>query len=267
MTHKTPTLYIPHGGGPCFFMEWTAGPADTWASMGDWLGNLAAGIRPDPEAIVVISAHWEEPEFTVTSGANPPLIYDYYGFPDHTYQLRYDAPGSPKLAEDIRTLLAKGGIASQANSERGFDHGVFIPFKLIYPNAVIPIVQLSLKTGLDPAAHIAAGRAIAPLRDRNILIVGSGMSFHNMATMMRGTPTATDSFDLWLDEIVRANPEARDELLEHWSEAPGARVAHPREEHLIPLMVAAGAAGPDRGHRTFHGHVMNATVSGFQFGG
>jgi aromatic ring-opening dioxygenase catalytic subunit (LigB family) len=198
----------------------------------------------------VISAHWEEPEFTVTSGAKPPLIYDYYGFPDHTYQLRYDAPGSPKLAEEIRTLLAKAGIASQTNSERGFDHGVFIPFKLIYPNAVIPIVQLSLKTGLDPAAHIAAGRAIAPLRDRNILIVGSGMSFHNMATMMRGTPT-----------------EARDELRELWSEAPGARVAHPREEHLIPLMVAAGAAGPDRGHRTFHGHVMNATVSGFQFGG
>jgi aromatic ring-opening dioxygenase catalytic subunit (LigB family) len=136
----------------------------------------------------VISAHWEEPEFTVTTSRTPPLLFDYYGFPEHTYRLRYDAPGSPELARDVRELLAKAGITSKEDAERGFDHGVFIPFLLIYPDADIPIVQLSLKAGLDPAEHIAAGRALAPLRDRNVLIVGSGMSYHNMEAFRRGLP-------------------------------------------------------------------------------
>jgi len=267
MTQRTPTLYIPHGGGPCFFMEWTMGPRDTWDRMAVWLKGLAGSLGFRPDAVLVISAHWEEPEFTVTSAANPPLYYDYYGFPEHTYDLRYDAPGSPELAEDVRGLLAEAGIASRADATRGFDHGVFVPFKLIYPDADIPIVQLSLKAGLDPKAHLAAGRAIAKLRDRNIVIVGSGSSFHNLALFMRGGTELSEAFDSGLTDAATApNPAARDGKLIRWAEIPAARVAHPREEHLIPLMIAAGAAGDDPGRRIYADHVMGAAMSAYQFG-
>jgi aromatic ring-opening dioxygenase catalytic subunit (LigB family) len=268
MTERAPSFFIPHGGGPCFFMDWTMGPADSWDRMGGWLRNMSKSVGPKPDAILVISAHWEAPVFSVTSAANPSLIYDYYGFPDHTYRLRYGAPGSPELAQEVRALLGKAGIASRADAARGFDHGVFIPFMLIYPDADIPIVQLSLKAGLDPAEHLAAGRALASLRDRNVLIVGSGMSYHNMQAYMRGLPpSGALPFDNWLAEAVTdADTGRRDERLAHWSDAPSARDAHPREEHLIPLMVAAGAAGSDIGRRTYSDRVMGSAVSGFQFG-
>jgi aromatic ring-opening dioxygenase catalytic subunit (LigB family) len=268
MTGRMPTLFIPHGGGPCFFMEWTMGPPDTWDRMGAWLEGLAEAIGRRPDAIVVISAHWEAPLFTVTASAEPPLIYDYHGFPDHTYRLRYDAPGQPALAQSVRELLGAAGIPSSADRARGLDHGVFIPFKLIYPDADIPIVQLSLKAGLDPALHLAAGRAIAALRDRNVLIVGSGMSYHNMEAFRRGEPpTLSGIFDSWLTGAV-TEPDAvlRDRMLSDWAMAPSARDAHPREEHLIPLMIAAGAADDDQGRRIFADHVMGATISAYQFG-
>ena len=266
--HRAPTLYIPHGGGPCFFMEWTMGPPDTWDRMGAWLEQLGESIGRKPAAIVVISAHWEADVLSVTGAAKPPLLYDYFGFPPHTYKLRYDAPGSPELAQKVRELLGKAGMPSIADRGRGLDHGVFIPFKLIYPDADIPIVQLSLKTGLDPALHLAMGRAIAPLRDQNVLIVGSGMSYHNMQAFMRGEPPSLSGiFDSWLTGAVTdPDPESRNAKLAHWAEAPSARDAHPREEHLIPLMVAAGAAETDLGRRVYADHVMGATVSAYQFG-
>ena len=268
MTDRTPCFYIPHGGGPCFFMDWTMGPADTWDRMGDWLKDMSKAVGPKPDAIVVISAHWEEPEFTVSTSAHPPLLFDYYGFPEHTYRLRYDAPGSPSLAQEVRDLLTAAGIELRSDAERGLDHGVFIPFMLIYPDADIPIVQLSLKTGLDPEEHIAVGRALASLRDRNVLIVGSGMSYHNMAAFMRGLPpTGSVAFDDWLtDLVVNRDPIRRNENLAHWTEAPAARDAHPREEHLIPLMVVAGAAGKDAGLRTYCDRVMGSAISAYQFG-
>jgi aromatic ring-opening dioxygenase catalytic subunit (LigB family) len=268
MTTRTPTLYIPHGGGPCFFMDWTMGPPDTWDRMGAWLEQLGQSVGRRPDAVVVVSAHWEADLFSVTAAAKPPLLYDYYGFPEHTYRLRYDAPGSPELAQRVRELLGEAGMPSLADRERGLDHGVFIPFKLIYPDADIPIVQLSLKTGLDPALHIAAGQAIARLRDENVLIVGSGMSYHNMAAFMRGEPPSQSGiFDSWLTRAVtEPSARARNELLTHWADAPSARDAHPREEHLIPLMVAAGAAESDLGRRVFADHVMGAIVSAYQFG-
>jgi aromatic ring-opening dioxygenase catalytic subunit (LigB family) len=267
MADRTPAFYIPHGGGPCFFMD-GMGPPGTWDRMGEWLKDMHKAVGPRPDAIVVISAHWEEPEFTVNSSAKPPLLFDYYGFPDHTYQLRYDAPGSPALAQEVRDLLGKAGIASRADDRRGLDHGVFIPFMLIYPDADIPIVQLSLKAGLDPAEHIAAGRALAPLRDKNVLIVGSGMSYHTMAAFMRGQPpTGALPFDNWLtDAVTDPDTARRDEKLVHWADAPSGRDAHPREEHLIPLMVAAGAAGTDIGQRTYSDRVMGSAVSAYQFG-
>jgi aromatic ring-opening dioxygenase catalytic subunit (LigB family) len=268
MPERMPTLYIPHGGGPCFFMEWTLGPPDTWNRMGDWLGGLGASLGVKPKAIMVVSAHWEEAQFTVTTAAAPPLIYDYFGFPEHTYHIRYPAPGAPALAARVRDLLGRAGIKSQADPERGFDHGVFIPFKLIYPDADIPVIQLSLKRDLDPKAHLAAGRALAALRDEGVLIVGSGMSYHNIGAFMRGREaTGAIPFDAWLTDAATApDAETRNTALTRWSTAPGARDAHPREDHLIPLMIAAGAAGYDAGHRIFGDTVMGAAVSAYRFG-
>jgi len=261
-----PTYYIPHGGGPCFFMDWTMGPPDTWHKMAAWLGHVRDEVGAKPKAVVVISAHWEEPEFSVTTGEHPPLLFDYYGFPEHTYKLRYDAPGSPELAARIGKLLEGAGFATRADAERGFDHGVFVPFKLIYPDADIPVVQLSLKAGLDPALHIAAGKALEPLRREGVLIVGSGMSYHNMRGFGRATADS-ETFDAWLSEAATlADAAKRNDALARWEQAPAARRVHPREEHLLPLMVAAGAAGADPGRRVFTDHVMNVQVSAFAFG-
>src|SRR6185369_15847840 len=160
-----PTLFIPHGAGPCFFMEWTRGPADTWDKTAAWLKGLVADLPERPKAILVVSGHWEEPVFTVGSSPRPPMLFDYYGFPEETYRLRFDAPGAPKLAARVRELLQGAGIEVAEAPARGWDHGVFIPLKLVTPQADIPVAQLSLKAGLDPAEHLAAGRALAPLRD------------------------------------------------------------------------------------------------------
>jgi aromatic ring-opening dioxygenase catalytic subunit (LigB family) len=264
---KTPTYFIPHGGGPCFFMEWTMGPRDTWDRMGAWLKQLGPSIRPRPPAIVVISAHWEEVEFTVTANAQPPLIYDYYGFPEHTYRLQYPAPGAPALAAQVHGLLSAAGLPAKLDPRRGFDHGVFIPFKLVYPEADIPIVQLSLQSNLDPQAHLRAGAALQSLRDEGILIVGSGMSYHNMQGAARGYGPQAAAFDAWLtDAACQPDGAVRNERLSDWLQAPAARNAHPREEHLLPLMVAAGAAGADPGAKLFTDQVLGMTVSAFGFG-
>jgi aromatic ring-opening dioxygenase catalytic subunit (LigB family) len=263
---KQPTLYLPHGGGPCFFMDWTMGPPDTWDRMAQWLRELPSSLPEVPAALLVVSAHWEQPVATVTSAASVPLLYDYYGFPPQTYQLEWPAPGSHELAGHVRTLLGAAGIDSASDTARGFDHGVFIPLKVAYPEPRIPTVQLSLRAGLDPAAHLAIGRALAPLRDEGVLIVGSGMSYHNMRGFMNPrTRGVSAAFDDWLAAAVAAEPHARDEALLHWSRGPSARECHPREEHLVPLMVVAGAAGSDRGRRVFRDEVMGAVVSGIRF--
>lgn len=184
-----PTVFIPHGAGPCFFMAWTRGPADQWEPLAKWLKGLIATLPERPKAVLVVSGHWEEEAFTVGASAKPPLIFDYYGFPEHTYRLAFDAPGSPALARRVRELLAAAGLPAREDPDRGYDHGVFVPLKLVTPEADIPVVQLSLRHDLDPEAHLAAGRALAPLRDEGVLIVGSGMSWHNM----RGfSPAFTD---------------------------------------------------------------------------
>ena len=169
--------------------------------MAAYLRGIAASIGQRPTAILVISGHWEEAQPTVHVGRNPPLLFDYYGFPEHTYRLSYPAPGSPELAKRVRDLLAAAGIDSGEEAERGLDHGVFVPFLLVYPEADIPVVQLSLRQDLDPAAHLAIGRALAPLRDEGVLIVGSGMSFHNLRAFGSTDPRvieAAQRFDDWL---------------------------------------------------------------------
>lgn len=262
---KMPTLFIPHGGGPCFFMDWD--PPDTWKTMGAWLASLGATIGVTPKAIVVISGHWESSDLAVTGAAHPTLIYDYQGFPPATYQLRYDAPGEPALAEQIIGLLKQAGVAAHIDPARGFDHGVFIPLKVVYPSADIPIVQLSLKRGLDPQVHVELGRALQRLREQGILIVGSGMSYHNLRGFGDQFGAASDEFDEWLTNAVcSSSSELRNQELQQWQAAPHARLAHPREEHLLPLMVAAGAAGADLGRKIFSDRVMGVTVSAYRFG-
>jgi aromatic ring-opening dioxygenase catalytic subunit (LigB family) len=262
-----PTLYIPHGGGPCFFMDTPPGwPRDLWDKMAAYLRSIAGALGARPKAVLVVSAHWEEAVPTVNVATNPPLLFDYYGFPEHTYRLTYPAHGSPEVAARVRALLATAGIESAEERERGLDHGVFVPFKLVYPDADVPVVQLSLKEGLDPKMHLAIGRALAPLRDEGVLIVGSGMSYHNLREFFDGRPSrvATD-FDRWLGDAV-SDPAARDDKLTAWRDAPGALACHPRAEHLLPLMVAAGAARGDAGVRTYGEQLLGKAHSGFRFG-
>jgi len=260
-----PTLFIPHGAGPCFFMEWTRGPRDTWDKTSAWLKSLIAEMPTRPKAILVISGHWEERAFTVGSAAAPPLLFDYYGFPEETYRLQFDAPGSPALAKRVRELLGAAGFATAEDKDRGYDHGVFVPLKLATPKADIPVVQLSLRSDLDPEAHLAAGRALAPLRDEGVLILGSGMSWHNMAGFSPAFTAKSQAFDSWLERAM-TDPGRRDEALRHWDQGPFAREAHPREEHLAPLFVAAGAAQGEPGRLAFRDIAMDVAISGYAFG-
>jgi len=267
---RLPTLYIPHGGGPCFFMKEAFGPPGTWDKMEEHLRGLSAHIGQIPKAILVISAHWEEDQPTILTGANPALLYDYYGFPEHTYHLKYPAPGSPDVAARIGELLINAGITTGTNPDRGFDHGVFIPFMLIYPEAQIPIVQLSLRHDLDPAIHIDLGKALEPLRDEGVLIVGSGMSYHNLKGFFsQSTPKHTQDafdFDEWLNHtITEQSPDDRNQQLISWKSAPGALTSHPREEHLLPLMVTAGAAHENMGIKIYTDTVMGKPISSFLF--
>jgi aromatic ring-opening dioxygenase catalytic subunit (LigB family) len=242
------------------------GPADTWNRTEAWLRGLLASLPERPKGIVVISGHWEEKAFTASTATAPRMIYDYNGFPPHTYQLQYPAPGAPALAERVVELLTAAGLPARTDPNRGFDHGVFIPFLLIAPDADIPIVPLSLKSDLKPEEHLAAGRALAALRDEGILIVGSGMSFHNMRAY--GDPRAlpySEAFDQWLTSAAAAEPAERAKLFAGWADAPAGRVSHPREEHLLPLMVAAGASTAP-GHHDFGGAVMGTQISGYRFG-
>lgn len=262
-----PTWYLPHGGGPCFFMEWN--PPGVWDSMESFLRKIACSLPERPKAIVVASAHWQENDFKVTSSIRPELIYDYYGFPPHTYRLNYPASGAPQLANNIVDLLKRARLAAYCDAKHGFDHGVFIPLMLAFPEADIPVIQVSLNATLDPKLHLTLGQALQPLRDEGVLIIGSGMSVHNLPLSrdMRSAP-ATKIFDRWLTTTIEGNPAHRNKALLEWANAPYAHICHPPggEEHLLPLLVVAGAAGNDLGHSVFSEQVMAATISAFSFG-
>ncbi len=240
-------------------------PAGLWTSMAAFLRSLPAQLPEPPKALLVVSAHWETEGFAFTGAAKPALLFDYYGFPPHTYELKYDAPGSPALAARAADLLNQAGVRSHVDASRGLDHGVFVPFKVVFPDAAIPTVEMSVQVGLDPAAHLAAGRALEPLRDEGVLIVGSGMSFHNMRGYRDPRFTApSEQFDAWLNESAALPGRERAERLKAWQTAPAARLSHPREEHLLPLMVAAGAAD-GAGQKVFGDLVLCTAISGFRF--
>ena len=239
-----------------------------WSELETYLREFAATLEQRPCAILAISGHWEEDRPTVNAGAAPALLFDYGGFPEHTYQLTWPAPGSPEIAARVRDLLGSAGIDSKDDTTRGWDHGVFVPMKVMFPAADIPLVQLSLQEGLDPARHLEIGRALKPLREEGVLIIASGQSYHNMRGFMgaggRADPAA-EAFDTWLREAM-LDGQARDRALLDWEQAPGARQAQPREDHLLPLMVAAGAATGEPGRVAFHGHALGKPISGFRFG-
>ncbi len=267
-TVRQPALFLPHGGGPCFWIEFPPpfGP-HAWDGLRDYLAGVVKSLPERPKAFVVVTAHWEEPRATVSTAKAPGMLFDYYGFPEHTYKLSYPAPGEPSVAADVKRLLEAAGLPVGEDDKRGFDHGVFVPFLIVDPEARIPVVMLSLRGDLDPAHHVAMGKALAPLRDQGIAIVGSGMSFHDLRHFRDGDGKASETFDAWLDETVtKCDPATREARLIRWSEAPAARDCHPREEHLIPLMVAAGAAGDSAGEHSFRDVIGGKTISGFRFG-
>jgi len=235
-------VYLSHGGGPLPIL---GDPSHT--SMIKFMQELPSQLRK-PDAIVVISAHWEEKIATLQAADSPTMLYDYYGFPKEAYDITYPAPGDPALAKRIGDILKGKGIASQLDTERGFDHGLFIPLKMMYPNADIPAFQISLLRSLEPDAHIEFGKALRGLLTEKILVVGSGFSFHNLqAFNFRSAQVAdprNDAFQNWLiDACVHADAQTKREAqLKNWESAPSARYCHPREEHLLPLHVCMGMA-------------------------
>jgi aromatic ring-opening dioxygenase catalytic subunit (LigB family) len=263
---RVPVVFLPHGGGPWPFVEGLGDPKEL-DQLATYLRGLRALPKTPPRAVLMISAHWEMPVPTVMTHAKPPMLFDYYGFPPESYQLTWPAPGAPELAKRVRALLEAAGQPTAEDAERGFDHGAFVPLKLTWPAADVPTLQLSLKRGLDPATHLAIGRALAPLRDEGVFIIGSGMTFHNMRAFNtpQGRPIS-ETFDAWLQRSATAPQPERDALLTRWDAAPSARQAHPREEHLLPLMVIAGAAGVDRGTVAYSAKLLGVQLSAYHFG-
>ena len=236
-------MFISHGGGP---LPLLGDPGHK--HMVTCLQDIAADI-PRPDAILVISAHWEEKVPTLTAHPNPALIYDYYGFPPESYDIQYPCDGKPELATEIYRMLGEQKIDARLDHTRGLDHGVFVPLKIMYPKADIPCVQLSLVNTLDAALHIRIGSALQGVVNKNVLVIGSGFSFHNMRAFFAPTDAESyrlnESFENWLHDVCgnrNLSEEKRQELLTHWADAPGARYCHPREEHLLPLHVCYGVS-------------------------
>ena len=189
MTHqRLPTYFLSHGGGPWPWLK------DLRPGVYDRLEQSLHDVRAElgelPRAVLMISGHWEADRFLLSSAARPPMLYDYSGFPEHTYRIRYDAPGDPELAETVRAMLEHGGVPTGLDPRRGYDHGTFSLMQTLYPEARLPLVQLALKANLDPAEHLRVGELIAPLRDQGVLIVGSGFSFHDTSSYRFGDPAA-----------------------------------------------------------------------------
>ncbi len=242
--HPPKALFLSHGGGPLPLLG-DAGHREMVAC----LETIAARI-PRPAALLVVSAHWEAPVPTLTAGANPPLIHDYSGFPEEAYSIRYPCAGDPSLASRVHGLLEHAGFEARLDASRGFDHGLFVPLKILYPAADIPCVQLSLVDGLDPFRHVELGRALESLYRDEVLVIGSGFSFHNLRAFFTAVTDESralnHAFEQWLMETCSRpdlSGEERAHRLIHWPGAPGARYCHPREEHLLPLHVCYGVAG------------------------
>jgi len=262
LENKAQIVYFSHGGGP---MPILGDPGHK--KMIDFMKQLPAQLHR-PDMIIVISAHWEEDAATLLGAQNPEMFYDYYGFPDEAYEIKYPAPGSPELAHKVFGLLEDNKIPARIDPKRGFDHGLFIPLKLMYPQADIPCIQLSLLRGLDPGAHIGLGKALRGLKNENLLVIGSGFSFHNMrAFSFQGVGSddpANEAFQNWLIEVCTGSlsQDEREKRLIEWNKAPSARYCHPREEHLLPVHVCQGMAGRP-GRLIFDDKILGKRSVGF----
>lgn len=267
-SNRQPAIFLPHGGGP---WPWVPSMRTMHGAMASYFSGLISGLPTRPTAVLMVSAHWEENAPTVQVSPAPPMLYDYSGFPKETYAVQWPAPGAPDLAGEVESLLAAGGFNARRDGKRGFDHGAFVPMALANPKADMPTLQLSLLGSLDPAQHLAMGRALLPLREQGVLIIGSGMGYHNLPELMRAmrsgkTIEASKFFDEWLVETLSADPSSRESGLADWARAPMARASHPREEHLLPLHVCAGAAGEDPVSFPYREVVVGAHLSAAQFG-
>lgn len=265
--NRLPTYYLSHGGGPWPWMRQQTGTM--YDVLDASLKDMRRRLGDAPKALLVVTAHWETPLFTFSASPQPGMIYDYSNFPPETYEITYDAPGLPALAHHAADLLAAGGMPSAIDTQRGFDHGTFSLMQGLYPQADMPIVQMSVRRDFDPAAHLEAGRLLAPLRDEGVLIVGSGLSYHNLRQMGAAGHDPSHAFDAWLQQsLVGTGKDMRAQNLLHWESAPAARAVHPREDHLIPLHVAAGAALDDTAQMTYHEDAFlgSLAASSFQFG-
>ena len=264
---RLPTYFLSHGGGP---WPWLSGHfRDQYGALEASLKRIVQELGGKPRTVLMVSGHWEADEFSVMAGTRPGMVYDYAGFPAHTYTIRYPAPGSPALAARVQALLQAAGFAARLDATRGFDHGAFAPLAVMYPEADVPVVQLSLKVGYDPAMHFGAGRALAPLRDEGVLIIGSGLSYHNLREFGAGAKDVSAAFDAWLQQtLLHATPALRSQHLLQWERAPAARQAHPREDHLVPLFVALAAAENEPAACVYHEDAFfgGVTVSSFRFG-
>ncbi len=264
---RLPTYFISHGGGPWpWLMDQSPG---VFTKLHDSLTAIPLDIGVTPAAILMISGHWVAPQFTVQTHPHPPMLYDYGGFPEFTYHLQYPAPGSPATAERIEELFRAAQLPLRTDASRGFDHGTFAPLYVAYPDAEVPVLQLSLKQGYAPAEHLAAGRALAPLREEGVLLIGSGFSYHNLRMFGGGAVAPSAAFEEWLTGVLVDSPiEDRTNQLLRWDSAPGARESHPDADHLIPLMVAVGAAESDAGVRSYYESDFMGTVTSasYRFG-
>lgn len=264
--HKLPTYFISHGGGPWPYvseMRWM------FRYLEASLIGIVHELRDEPRAVVVVSGHWTERAFSVMSNPQPPMAYDYSGFPPHTYKVVYPAPGDPHLAQDIQGLLQRAGLPATLDPAQGFDHGTFTPLVIMYPEANVPVLQISMRQGYDPAEHLALGRALAPLREEGVLLIGSGLSYHNMRAMGPAGEAVSKTFDQWLQQtLLQSRGAARSDKLIAWEAAPAARQAHPHEDHLLPLMVAVGAAEDEEAKVVYHedGLFGGITATSFGFG-
>lgn len=259
--------YIPHGGGPLPIMG-----DDSHKGIIDLMRGMEDEVEGS-RAIILVTAHWEGQVVLLSGAAKPPLLFDYYNFPPETYRYNYPASGAPALAQEASALLSAASINNQINTERGFDHGTFVPMMLIRPSADIPILQMSLLASLDPDVHIKIGLALSPLVKQGVTIIGSGLSFHNLGAMLGGQmPSRSEDelFDAWLNDTLVGpgfSDAERTTNLVNWSKGPGARFCHPREEHLLPLHVCFGAASGANleGKNIYRDKLLGFHVSGFRW--
>ncbi|MCB6178998.1 dioxygenase [Rhodobacter sp. Har01] len=265
MSPRMPTYFISHGGGPWPWMpDWRAMFANLEASF----VQMVRDLPERPKAILMISGHWEDDSFAVMSGAQPPMVYDYSGFPPETFQIKYPAPGAPALARRAAELIAAAGLPVRLDDKQGFDHGTFVPAYVMYPDASMPVFQISLRHGYSPVEHFALGRALAPLRDEAVLIVGSGLSYHNLRLFGPGAKVPSEAFDAWLAETMAAAPAERTDRLTHWERAPYARTCHAQEDHFVPLFAALGAAEGEAARMVYHDKDLfgGVTASSYRIG-